>query len=221
MGTSQPALVNVTTPNPDLERGKPDRHRKRSATGGTSGSSSIVQSRYADMVFEEVPRMHNLLSGLFTWIVLAGFVVLPGTFSTLESFPTKSGELEKVLHDVQHLPLLVIAYGCCGVGGLGMLLLWWRWAHNYVWLLNSIFIPGTLNGLSGLISTFASIYGAQGGVYGTASIITLAVTGACMLVCGTLTTIYSVWKLGRVKRLHKREMEQVKTIEIGEKHYIS
>lgn len=107
MGTSQPALVNVTTPNPDLERGKPDRYRKGSATGGTSGSSSIVQSRYTDMVFEEVPRMHNFLSGLFTWTVLAGFVALPGTFTTIEGIQTKSGEFQRVLHDIQHLPLYV------------------------------------------------------------------------------------------------------------------
>ena len=103
-----------------------------------------------------------------------------------------------------------------------MLLLWWRWAHNYVWLLNSIFIPGVLNGLSGLISTFASIYGVQNGVYGGSSIATLAVTGACTVICGLLTAIYSLWKLGRVKRRHAREMAQMKSAgdRIGEvPHY--
>jgi hypothetical protein len=59
------------------------------------------------MVFEEVPRLHNLLSGLFTWILLAGFVVLPGTFSTLDGFQNKSGEFEKVLTTIHHLPLYV------------------------------------------------------------------------------------------------------------------
>jgi hypothetical protein len=105
-----------------------------------------------------------------------------------------------------------------------MLIFWWRWAHNYVWLLNSIFIPGMLNGLSGVLSTFASIYGAQKGVYGTSSIITLAVTGACTLICGFLTAIYSFFKLNRVKRVHRREMEQMKSgddrIGIGEVHYV-
>jgi hypothetical protein len=59
------------------------------------------------MVFEEVPRTHNLLSGLFTWILLAGFVVLPGTFSALEGIQSNSGEFEKVLHTIRHLPLYV------------------------------------------------------------------------------------------------------------------
>jgi len=90
-----------------------------------------------------------------------------------------------------------------------MLLLWWRWAHNYVWLLNSIFVPGMLNGLSGVISTFASIYGAQNGVYSASSIATLAVTGGCTVICCFLTAIYSLWKLRRVKRRHVREMSQM------------
>jgi hypothetical protein len=115
----------------------------------------------------------------------------------------------------------IIAFSLCGLGAVGMCLLWWRWAHNYVWLLNSIFIPGTLNGLSGVISTFASIYGVQNGVYGSSSIATLAVTGSCTVVCGFLTTIFSLWKLDKVKRQHLREMAQVKTggDRIGGVHY--
>ena len=92
-----------------------------------------------------------------------------------------------------------------------MLLLWWRWAHNYVWLLNSIFVPGMLNGLSGVISTFASVYGVQNGVYVASSIVTLAVTGACTIICGLLTAIYSLWKLDHVKRQHLREMGKMKS----------
>jgi hypothetical protein len=163
------------------------------------------------MVFEEVPRMHNLFSGLFTWVLLAGFVVLPGTFNTLEDIHSKSGEFEKILRSIHHPPLLAIAFGCCGIGGCGMLLLWWRWAHNYVWLLNSIFVPGMLNGLSGVISTFASIYGVQNGVYNASSIATLSVAGACTIICTFLTAIYSLWKLGHVKRRHVHGMAQVKS----------
>ena len=102
-----------------------------------------------------------------------------------------------------------------------MCLLWWRWSHNYVWLLNSIFVPGVLNGLSGLVSTFASIYGAQNGVYGTSSIVTLAVTATCTLSCGFLTAIYSLWKLDKVKRGHLHEMAQAQTgrEEIGQVNY--
>lgn len=229
-GASQTPTVKLSlTQSPENGRGKSDRRRpKRLSTGGSAGSMSVVQSRYTDMVFEEVPRMHNLLSGVFTWILLAGFVVLPGTFSTLEAFQSKSGEFQKVLQSIHHLPLcvlflstrvyssdalsrLVIAFGCSGLGACGMLLFWWRWAHNYVWVLNSIFVPGMLNGLSGVVSTFASIYGAQNGVYGASSIATLAATGACTVICGILTAIYSLWKLDRVKRRHLHGMAQAKS----------
>jgi hypothetical protein len=113
---SQTPTVKLSlTQSPEHGRGgKPEkRPPKRYGTGGSSagstgsGSISVVQSRYTDMVFEEVPRTHNLLSGLFTWTLLAGFVVLPGTFSTLAGIQSKSGEFEKVLHTINHLPLCV------------------------------------------------------------------------------------------------------------------
>jgi len=227
-GASQTPTVKLSlTQSPEHGRGKsekqPPRRPGQGSTGkaGSVGSASIVQSQYTNMVFEQVPRTHNILSGLFTWILLAGFVVLPGTFSTLEAIQSTPNEFGKVLHKIHHLALLVIAFGCCVLGACGMLLLWWRWAHNYVWLLNGIFIPGVLNGLSGLISTFASVYGGpQSGVYNASSIATLAVTGACTVICGFLTAIYSLWKLDRVKRRHLREIEQMKSAsggdEIGE-----
>jgi hypothetical protein len=57
------------------------------------------------MVFEEVPRVYSILSFFFTWILLAGFIVLPGTFNTLEG--VDSTTVKKVLHTIQHLPLYV------------------------------------------------------------------------------------------------------------------
>ena len=229
--TKTPTIKLPVTQSPELGRDKPERQRpQRLSTGGSTGStgsSGIVRSRYAEMVFEDVPRAHNLLSGLFTWILLAGFVVLPGTFASLESNSTTAGEFNKVLHSIHHVSLCVhflstsvyssdvlsrlsIAFGCCAIGALGMLIFWWRWAHNYVWLLNSIFVPGMLNGLSGVVSTIAGIYGSQNGQYNSSSIATLAVTGGCTIICGFITLIYSHWKLGRVKRRHDDEMVQMK-----------
>jgi len=113
---------------------------------------------------------------------------------------------------------MIIAYACCGVGGLGMCILWLRWSHNYVWLLGNIFIPGLLNGLSGVLSTFVGIYATQNGTYGPSSIATLAVTGACTVICAFLTAIYSFWKLEAVKKKHARKTEQVRKVgsEVGE-----
>jgi hypothetical protein len=107
-GAQTPTVKLSLTQSPEHGRDKSEkRHPRRLSTGGSAGSGSVMQSRYADMVFEEVPRTHNLLSGLFTWVLLAGFVVLPGTFSTLESFQSKSGEIDKALREIHHLPLCV------------------------------------------------------------------------------------------------------------------
>lgn len=129
-GAPRSPTVNLTlTGSPEPGRGKPDRQPpKRSVTTGTAGTGSIVQSQYTDMVFEEVPRTHNLLSGLFTWILLAGFVVLPGTFSALEGIQSNSGEFEKVLHTIRHLPLYVHFFR--PVGSRTMDLLLWHFVNG-------------------------------------------------------------------------------------------
>ncbi|KAH9986115.1 hypothetical protein BJV77DRAFT_84067 [Russula vinacea] len=90
---------------------------------------------------------------------------------------------------------LVIAFICCGIGTFGLCLLWWKWSHKYAWLLSTIFIPGMFSGLSGVISTFVGIYGAQQGVhYGRTTIATLAATGGCSVICGFLSLIYAFLK---------------------------
>jgi len=222
----------ILNPNLDLEREKLEgRNQKRKVTGGSSGTPSVQRS-YTDVRLEEVPRLDCILSFIFTWLLLAGFVVLPGTFNTLEGIQSGSTQVEKVLHTIQHLPLLVIGYACCGVGGAGMCILWIRWHHNYVWLLNSIFIPGLLNGVSGLLSTFAGIYGAQNGKYNTASIITLGVTGGCTIISGFLTIIYSIVKhrhMCKEEKMKNGDDEKCKEEKMkdsddeigGERHYVT
>ena len=113
-GTLQTPTIKLSlTQSPEHARGNSEKlpPRTRRGTGGsaesTGSGSGVLQSRYTDMIFEEVPRTHNLLSGLFTWIVLAGFVVLPGTFTTLEGIQSTSGEFEKVLRSIHHPPLCV------------------------------------------------------------------------------------------------------------------
>jgi len=110
MGASRSPTINLAQ-SPVLGRGRPNgRAPKRSVTDSTAGSISIVQSKYTDMVFEDVPRLHNILAWLFTWILLAGFVVLPSTFSTLEEFPINSSGFQKVLHSIQNLPMYVFSF---------------------------------------------------------------------------------------------------------------
>jgi hypothetical protein len=94
-----------------------------------------------------------------------------------------------------------LGIGCCVVAGIGLLCLVYINSDNYDWLLGSIFVPGTLNGLSGLISTFVGIYGSENGVdYDGTTIATLVVTGGCAAICCLLTVVYTVLKVHRRRR---------------------
>ncbi|CAE7105293.1 unnamed protein product [Rhizoctonia solani] len=179
-----------------------------------------ANTRYMNMLLEldAVPRFHNMLASLirhvrasfFTWILLAGFVIFPGTFTSIQQLdmddPTRSDAERWILIRVKNVPLLVIAGLCCAIGASGMIWLWHRWHKNFIWLVNRIFLPGTLHGLAGEISTLVNVFSQQGGKFSTTAIITTTVTGACAVVCGVLVLFYSSWKLERVKRAHHRTL---------------
>lgn len=170
------------------------------------------------LALDSIPRLHNMMASFFTWILLAGFVLFPGTFTSLRNAQADiSSEVGKeVLNAVAHVPLFVIAFICCGIGATGMCYLWWRWMYNYVWLVNRIFLPGLLNSLAGLISTIANIYGVQHGEFSTTSKITMVVTAVSTLICGVVTLYYSLWKLRRVKQKHDREIGKERAGRRGE-----
>lgn len=59
------------------------------------------------LALDGIPRLDNLLASFFTWILLAGFVLFPGTFTSLENLGQNVGnETEaKVLSTIGHLSL--------------------------------------------------------------------------------------------------------------------
>ena len=108
--------------------------------------TTTAQTRYMDMLLglDTIPRVHNLLASFFTWLLLAGFLVFPGTFTSLQQYESKNNSgpaLEhQILHTVANAPLLWVAGACCLIGTVGMIGLWIRWRRNYVWLINRIFM---------------------------------------------------------------------------------
>ena len=109
---------------------------------GVPQRQNSVQTRYMDMLLamDTIPRFHNILASFFTWVLLAGFVIFPGTFTSLSKLDPDDPSAHRILEGVKNIPLLAVAGSCCGVGALGMCWLWWRWRDNYVWLLNRIFL---------------------------------------------------------------------------------
>lgn len=105
------------------------------------------RTRYMAMLLEVeyIPLSHKFLAGLFHWMLLAGYLVIPGTFTSLQksdaikSALNGSGVEEAILHTIQNPPLLAIACSLLSVGVAGMIWLGWQWRHNYIWLLNYLF----------------------------------------------------------------------------------
>lgn len=108
-----------------------------------------VQTRYMDMLLAQdtIPRLHNILCALFQWILLAGYLVLPATFTRIEESDDVQDSADggnvaasAALATVQNLPLLYVGAFCAGIGLLGKAWLWFAHRLNYVWLVNKIFM---------------------------------------------------------------------------------
>jgi len=112
-------------------------------------------TRYMEMLLhlDEIPRLYNILASLGTWIILAGFLVVPGTFTTFkeskafqEADNADGGDdagtevTHAIVHSIANIGLLWLSGSFCVAGTLVCLWLWLRWRHNYVWLINKIFM---------------------------------------------------------------------------------
>lgn len=196
------------------------RHDTEAAPEAANGGMirrTTVQTRYMDMLLDldKVPQWHNILAWLFGWLLLAGFVVFPGTFTHLDQVSQTPGLASALLNGVQSLPLLIVGAVACGTGTLGLLCLALRWRRNYVWLLNNIFLPCAINAFTGLISTLVTVYTQKSGQWSVMAAVTGAAEAGNLLVCGCLFGLGSLM-LHRVKRKHGREVEAMGSLEARE-----
>ncbi|KAF8427956.1 hypothetical protein EV426DRAFT_589110 [Tirmania nivea] len=182
---------------------------------------------------DSIPKIYNLLAAFSTWILLAGYVLLPGTFTSLQNIPAPVDPSDPdydpndppnavevwILERVRNTPLLFIATICSALGVIGMCGLWFRWRKNYVWIINRIFLPGALNSLAGIISTIVNVHTAQQGKYSLTAIVSVTVTAVSAAVNGTLWLVYSNWALKRVQEMHAKEYfgkDPAAKMELGE-----
>jgi len=112
IGYSQlPALNQPLTQSPNPEHGQPARQAPRRSgtarTFGTSAGNSIAQTEFTDMVFESIPFRFNVMTCVFMWIVLAGFLVLPSSFPNIQTILGDSNKLSKVVRVARNVPLYV------------------------------------------------------------------------------------------------------------------
>ncbi|KAF7898234.1 hypothetical protein EAF00_004680 [Botryotinia globosa] len=188
----------------------------KSARPAGLNRQNSVQTRYMNMLLslDTIPRMHNIYISFFNWILLAGFIIFPGTFTSLQSLPSSplpsdlpDATTQHILHAAKNIPLLWIASFSCGIGAMGMLWLWHTHRRNYVWLLNKIFLPGCLNSVAGFVGTLVGVYGQQKGAWSITARVTAIVTATIACITGILFVFYNFWSLRRVKSTHEKEMK--------------
>ena len=68
-----------------------------------------MDTQYVNMLLaiDDIPALDMILSKFFTWILLAGFVLFPGTFSSIQTIPVGqlNGTEQQILNRVKNLPL--------------------------------------------------------------------------------------------------------------------
>ena len=105
---------------------------------------TVSQTRYMVMCTQsnQARKRYTIGAALFSWLILAGYLVLPNTFTSLQSSKTlsesKGGQLlQSTVHNVKLLPFAGVL---CLIGVAGISRLWYKWRRNYVWLITYIFM---------------------------------------------------------------------------------
>ncbi|KAJ6561768.1 hypothetical protein B0H19DRAFT_943811, partial [Mycena capillaripes] len=215
--TARPSIASA--PNTPT---KPEPRREIPRAGITTQrpplptSVSQMDTKYVNMLLaiDGIPPMYNILANFFTWILLAGFVLFPGTFTNLQQNNELGALGITAVNAIKHV--YVVAWVCTGVGASGMLWLWYRWQGNYIWLVNRIFMPGFLNSLAGVLSTLASVLGSQDATLSISSKSTIIVTSAIAGICGILTAFYMFVLIRRLKKEHDWEVGKQRAGKHGE-----
>ncbi|KDN45854.1 hypothetical protein RSAG8_04687, partial [Rhizoctonia solani AG-8 WAC10335] len=81
--------VNSVSPKSqrsDLDSSSVMRSKTALRPAGSLQRRPSANTRYMNMLLEldAVPRFHNMLASFFTWVLLAGFVIFPGTFASIQ-----------------------------------------------------------------------------------------------------------------------------------------
>ncbi|CAG7915458.1 unnamed protein product [Penicillium olsonii] len=179
---------------------------RKSIQHTTTPASQNHDTPYTVMLKEEAQMdwRYNLLVSIANWALLAGYLVVPGTFTSLKESNQVEEVLKKntagqaVLHTIQNPPLLVIACLFLLGGAATLIMLFRELQSSYTWLVNKIFMPAALNAAAGLITTLVNVYTSRSGHWSVMAIVTIVVTGALLIVFSLLFTYYKFVKLRRV-----------------------
>ncbi|UPK92445.1 hypothetical protein LCI18_003380 [Fusarium solani-melongenae] len=182
-----------------------DIHVTGSPAPGTGAQHAERLTPYNAMIVQahEVPSAYCILAAVANWLFLAGFVVFPGTFTTI-SQATALGDSQAgriVQHAVQNAPLLVVGSLCCFFGGVGIGWIGWSQKHNSIWLSDRIFLPSLLNSVVALLMSLINVYTAQEGSWSMTAIVTTGIVGAWALAMALLLALHELWFLKNLRQM--------------------
>ncbi|KKZ64271.1 hypothetical protein EMCG_09733 [[Emmonsia] crescens] len=112
-----------------------------------------------------IPWYHSIAATLFGSVLLAGYGVVPGTFSSLQKAVEKLGAQHATPGAIQNPFLVALSTVLFVSGASGLLSLGWTWlAIQYGLSINYLYNalrPVLLHSLVGLAAALANIYTAQ------------------------------------------------------------
>lgn len=180
----------------------------------------ISQARYVWMLLEldYMPWIYNTAASTAHWVLLAGYLVIPGTLTSLQ----RSDKVEQTFkgqwyrqgnteYDPEPPPLL-LAIACSSWAAGTLLLAWlcWKWKDNYLWLINRVFMwvvtrveysrpsrmlrPCMMNSGAGLLTTLVNIYTARDGSWSVMALMTTITTAVSLSMSVGLFVVYKfIW----------------------------
>lgn len=100
-------------------------------------------TKYDQMVLEmqeSIGLRYFVLAGFLSWLMLAGLLVSPSTYSSVRFHVIdQTGDIARVVvSSLLSIPLLCIALFLCVVATIGLVWLWWKMRRNHIWVSNQI-----------------------------------------------------------------------------------
>ena len=161
------------------------------------------------MSLDRIPRLHNILVSVFVWVLLAGFVVVPGSFTSgarKQDGATVQIAAAKLSLTPANTAAMVVGFVAIVAGTFGSAWLALRWRRNYIWLLNKLYMPLILNALAGLLATVTAVYTQQAREWSTQAVIVAVIEGSVLGVSVLLFFVYNWWLLRKVRGDHEDAM---------------
>lgn len=210
-GPSTTTKNNVLPPHPLSPRFPPPSPPRPPPSSQHQRNASF-QTRYMNMAMstERIPRVHNILSNVFAWMILLAFILAPANFCG-----KADGDDDVVsYHPIPSTALLAASCTIFGLGSLGMLWLALCWRRNYIWLMNRIYLPLMLNSLAGLIGSLVIVDIQNHMWFSVAAYVSLGIEGATLLLSGGLFFYTHYLLLGKLKREHVRETSTKRVVDL-------